>query len=355
MKFKLLSLMLLLILISGCGIMYPKWKSVQLSENDRKFAQIAQVEEDALRQMIAKPLYKFSEREIDVYLGYLQWIEPDLTARIQHLARKNIDQSYDIYLLGEFPVEIYDDQPLYSLKKSDCLVFTEHIYAMALSYDWESFFAMLQRIRYKNGEISLITRNHYTEYDWNVNNSWLVEDITDELAGDNVSDVVSIIDKARFFRKWDIGQMIPVDSLSWSYIPYEFVPEIIDQLQPGDFVNIVRGYSPSKCWVGHVGFITKSDNGIVNFLHSHKPKVSEEPLIRYIEDNVKYNEEKLMKNQEIMTFNEKMKISEKTEKSKRPLPYFYGFKFLRVREDPMWELIKIDGFDAPDVTIPSFY
>ena len=131
------------------------------------------IEDIYLKKMLAKPLYKFSEKELDIYLGYLQFIEPDLRNRVQHLAIKFLTQPYKIFLLGEFPVELYDPDPLFSIKKSDCLVFSEHIYAMALSYDWESFFAMLQRIRYKHGEISIITRNHYTEYDWNKNNNWL--------------------------------------------------------------------------------------------------------------------------------------------------------------------------------------
>ena len=39
------------------------------------------------------------------------------------LARKNLGQPYDIYLLGEMPFETYDPQPIYCLSKSDCVVF----------------------------------------------------------------------------------------------------------------------------------------------------------------------------------------------------------------------------------------
>lgn len=355
MNIKIISICCILLVVSSCGIMTPRWKRIELSENDRQFAQVAQLDAKNLQKMIAKPLYELSEKEIDVYLGYLQWIEPDLRARIQHLARKNISQPYEIFLLGEFPVEIYDKAPLYSLRKSDCLVFSEHIYAMALSYDWESFFAMLQRIRYKNGDISLITRNHYTEYDWNINNSWLVEDKTAELGGDKSIDVVSVIDKARFFKKWNIGQMIPADSLSWSYLPFEAVPDIIAELKTGDFVNVVRGHSPENCWVGHVGIITRDADGTVNLLHSRNPEVAEEPLLQYINNNIRINKEKMIKNQKISKYNKSIMEKGLKKSPKRQLAYFYGFKFLSVREDPIWELIKIDGFDAPKVSIPSTY
>ena len=351
---KLISLLLILLMINSCGLMTPKWKSINLTEQDIQTIKLLDIESNTLKKLIDKPLFNFSEQELNMYLGYLQFVEPDLGSRVQHLARKCLTQPYEIYLLGEFPVELYDKAPLYSIKKSDCVVFAEHIYAMALSYDWESFFAMLQRIRYKNGEISIITRNHYTEYDWIVNNSWLVQDITEELAGEKAERVTSIIDKAKFFKQWDIGQAIPPDTLLWSYIPYQFVPEIINQLQPGDFVNVVRGNDSSK-YVGHVGLISKSADGTINFLHSTRPKVKEQLLSNYLENNLKWNKEKEIKNRKIEAYNEKLKMKNSNKSFKQPLPYFYGFKFLRLREDPLWELVKIDGIYAPKVTIPSIY
>lgn len=357
-----------ILLFLSCGIMRPKWKSVVLSDEDRQVADLLLIESDHLRQLKSKPLYKFTPRDLDVYLGYLQASETDLRKRVQHLARKNLGQPYEIFLLGEFPFEIYDPQPLFNLNKSDCVVFSEHIYAMALSYDWKSFFAMLQRIRYKNGYIGVTTRNHYTEFDWDVNNSWLVQDMTEELAGEKTVYDTTVLNKARFFSRWELGQTIPADTLEWSYIPYQVLPEIIDQLQPGDFVNIVRGYETGK-WVGHVGLITKSDDGTVNFLHSTPPEVKEEPLLGLYESAVQhnekrriYNEEVELKNKKIIAYNEKLRAKnggEKSPKEKKLLgtrPYFYGFKFLRLRNDPIWELMKIDGPMAPRViTTPQVY
>ena len=98
-----------------------------------------------------KPLYQFTEAEVGPYLGHLQATEPDLRKRIVALARKNIGQPYELYLLGEMPFETYDPQPLYSIARSDCLVFAEHTYAMALTRDWTGFMRLLQRIRYRDG------------------------------------------------------------------------------------------------------------------------------------------------------------------------------------------------------------
>lgn len=323
----------------------------------------ANLSPDELSMMEAKPIYQFTNKELDKYLGYLQVSIPDLRKRIQHIARKNLGQPYNIFLLGEYPFELYDSDPLFKLEESDCVVYSEHTYAMALGWDWPSFFAFLQRIRYKNGEISTLARNHYTELDWDNNNSWLVEDVTMELIGDKAVSVCSEYDKAKFFKKqYGIDVDIAKLNLTWYYIPYDSVPGIINKLQAGDFVNIVRGYDedPNGKWVGHTGLITKDDDGTVFFTHSTSPKVKMEPLLamctsapQLAAERRKHNADADVQNKIIKEENEKLraenngKPSKKEKKliSKRAI--FYGFKFLRLREDPIAELIKIDGDKAP--------
>lgn len=362
-----LIILLAILMISSCGIMRPKWKSITITKEEQESIDLLNIQQNEIKKLKAKPLYKFSPSELDTYLGFLQTTEPNLRNRIQHLAQKCLNQSYQIFLLGEFPFELYDPDPLYSLNKSDCVVFSEHIYAMALSYDWKSFFAMLQRIRYKNGEIGLASRNHYTEFDWDVNNKWLVQDITEELAGDETVWETTVVDRARFLSKWGIGQLIPSETVTWSYIPYELLPKVIDKLQPGDFVNIVRGYEGNK-WVGHVGLITKSEDGTINFLHSTSPKVKQEPLLGLYQNAKTYNEERRIynekiqaKNQEILAYNKRVRAEnggKKSPKEKKLLstrPYFFGFKFLRLQDDPLWELMKIDGEAAPRLQLSPVF
>ncbi|MGI9429402.1 MAG: hypothetical protein ACR2NM_12140, partial [Bythopirellula sp.] len=90
-----------------------------LSTEQQAAAQRANVPKDLLTPLLNKPLHEFSEAEVDLYLQYLQALEPDLRRRIVHLARKNIGQPYELYLLGEMPFEHYDPQPIYCLGKSD--------------------------------------------------------------------------------------------------------------------------------------------------------------------------------------------------------------------------------------------
>ncbi|MBN2445474.1 MAG: DUF1460 domain-containing protein, partial [Phycisphaerae bacterium] len=229
-----------------------------------------------------RPLFTFDESEVDTYLRIAREIEPELGKRVVHLGRKNIGQPYDIYLLGEFPYEYYDAEPIYCLNKSDCLVFSEHMYSMALSRDWWEFLRTLQRIRYRDGIISMLTRNHYGLADWNPNNAFLFEDMTTKLGGGQASvPLHQVCRRAKFFEKYGIGQDIPDQPIADHYIPKERIPEIASELRDGDFVNIVRGSAESQ-WVGHTGLIAIAPDGTPDFLHSAKPAVREQPLVEYV-------------------------------------------------------------------------
>lgn len=316
------------------------------------------------KSLIEKPLYEFTPDEVDEYLRFLYNYEPDLRKRVDHIAKKFIGQKYEIYLLGEYPFEIFDPQPLYSLDKSDCVVFSEHVYAMALSNNWKKFFAMLQRIRYKDGVVGLLTRNHFTEADWVVNNSWLIKDITDSLPGVQSKKVITKIDRAKFFSKWDLGQEIPVQELSWSYIPASEVPKALKYLKTGDFVNVVRGYNPDDVYVGHVGIISVSKNGTVYLIHSTDPEVKIEKLTDYMKRSLEMNKERekenakiARRNRQILAYNQKLRQQNNGEphpnerKLQNLRPVFYGFSFFSLNENAYENLKKIDGPKAPKVTI----
>jgi hypothetical protein len=293
-------------------------------------------------KLVDKPLYKFTEAEVDKFLKFLSATEPDLRKRIVHLARKNIGQPYEIYLLGELPFEPYDPQPIYCLGKSDCLVFSEHTYAMALSRDWPSFMRMLQRIRYRDGQLGVATRNHYTEADWNISNRWLVEDITAKLAGDTAVTFKETIDRAKFLKKrYGLAVSIPIEKHVDIYLPYEQIDRAKSLLQDGDFVNVVRATAKpgapeneifgGTAFVGHVGLIAHGPNSEVHMIHSSEPKVREEPIDQYIARSTEGLE----------------------AKDAAGKPRLVGFKFLRLRQNPLKNLRKIDGADAPRVTLPG--
>ncbi len=296
----------------------------------------------SVAQLASVPLYQFTEPEVGAYLAHLAAAEPDLRARIVHLARKNLGQPYEIYLLGEAPFETYDPQPLYCLTKSDCLVFTEHTLAMALSRDWTGFFRLLQRIRYRDGQIGVATRNHFTEADWNPSNRWLATDVTAELAGDAAKKWDAKIDRARFLRsRYRLETKLPVEHLRDTYLPYEAIARADARIQPGDIIELVRGIvkpgAPASdifggnAWIGHVGLAARGPDGALHVIHSAEPKVREESMTALIARETAHN-------------------AEKDAAGKARL---LGFKILRLAADPLANLRQLDGPAAPRVTLPG--
>jgi hypothetical protein len=225
---------------------------------------------------VPKQIYQMSPEEVHSYIAAMQQQEPDLRKRIAAIGRRNIGQPYVLNLLGEYPYELHDRLPMFSLVNSDCVVFAEHTYAMALSKSWEEFFWMLQRIRYKDGVVGVASRNHYTEQDWNINNGWLVSDISAALAGPDGPSYQLTVDRARFLKtRHHTERSIPVQVSREAYVAKDKVLEVLPQLQEGDFVNVISTRD-GAFWASHVGLIVLGPNGERNFLNSAEPQVREE-------------------------------------------------------------------------------
>jgi len=238
--------------------------------------------ERPLADVLTTPLYKMTPREASRYIAHMQASEPDLRKRIAAIGRQNLGQPYSLHLLGEFPYQIHDELPLFSLKESDCVVFAEHTYAMALSQSWEEFFWMLQRIRYRDGVIGVATRNHYTEMDWNVQNRWLVTDVSAELAGTNGPSYSQTVDRSKFLRtRHHTIADYPVESSRQAFVPKEGVAAIAAQLREGDFVNVISTRD-GEFWASHVGLVVLGPNGERHLLHSQAPQVREETFDSFI-------------------------------------------------------------------------
>ena len=230
----------------------------------------------------AKPLYRMTPVEAGEYIAQLHAAEPDLRKRIAAIGRRNIGQPYRLNLLGEFPFQAHDLLPMFSLDHSDCTVFVEHTYAMALSRSWDEFFWMLQRIRYRDGIIGVATRNHYTEVDWNVANHWLVTDISAELAGPNGPSYTMTVDRAAFLKKvHHTDASIPVETTRQAYVPKDGLAAVLGRLREGDNVNVVST-TKGQTLVTHVGLVVLGPDGERRFLHSSEPEVREEPFAAFI-------------------------------------------------------------------------
>ena len=264
-------------------------------------------------EILKKQVYQMTPQEVSRYVAHMQQAEPDLRKRIAAIGRKNIGQPYVLNLLGEYPFELHDTLPMFSLEQSDCVVFAEHTYAMALSGSWEEFFWMLQRIRYKDGVIGVATRNHYTEVDWNANNNWLVTDISAEVGGSDVLHYDLKIDRARFLRtRHRTLRDIALQTSRETYISKDKLAPVLPQLREGDLVNVVSTRDGAY-WVSHVGLIVIGADGQRNFLNSAEPAVREESFPAF--------------------FQRTAQREERNHKEGKNGQKLAGFKFLRLNEN----------------------
>ena len=107
-----------------------------------------------------------------------------------------------------------------------------------MSDSFPQFLSVLQRIRYNNGQIGVLTRNHYTEADWNRNNRWLAREITKEIGGSSVQYFSQRVDRAKFFKsRYKLDVDIPVETIAEPFIPYQMIGSAKSQLRDGDIVN----------------------------------------------------------------------------------------------------------------------
>ncbi|WP_035373411.1 N-acetylmuramoyl-L-alanine amidase-like domain-containing protein [Pseudoduganella violaceinigra] len=223
-----------------------------------------------------KQIYQMSPQEAGAFITELRRTEPDLRKRIAAIGRRNIGQPYKLNLLGEFPYELHDTLPMYSLGASDCLVFAEHTYAMALSASWEEFFWTLQRIRYKDGVIGVASRNHYMEVDWNINNRWLLSDAS------SGASYAMRVDRARFLlSQHHVQRAIPVQDSVESFLPVARAMREFSTLEEGDLVEVVS-VRQGQHMVTHVGLVVLDAQGQRRLLHSSAPAVREEPFEAFI-------------------------------------------------------------------------
>lgn len=228
------------------------------------------------------PLFRMKPADVGKHLAALHSVEPDFRKRVVHLARQNIGQPYELFLLGEFPYETIDPQPMFSLEKSDCVVFAEHTYAMALSKNWQQFFWTLQRLRYKEGVIGVVSRNHYTEADWNPANAWLVKDVTRELAGERIAHYTYTVDREKFFKtRYQLQRNVPAETVKEAYVPKAHAGAVLAGMEAGDMFNVVSRVG-GETHVTHVGIIAVAADGSRSLIHSSAPSVREESLDAFV-------------------------------------------------------------------------
>ncbi|MEN0058173.1 MAG: N-acetylmuramoyl-L-alanine amidase-like domain-containing protein [Bdellovibrio sp.] len=210
--------------------------------------------------------------------------------------------------LGEGREGQFSRQPLYRFDGFDCTTFVETIMALALSYSSEEFKRTLNEIRYKDGQVDYVSRNHFPSLDWIPNNSKMgfVEDITGEVGGRRTLQVAAAIDKASWYKKKGPAfqevvrqNRFKVESVAVPYLSKEDLlrnPSLIQSIPSGSIFHVVRkGWNVQRSQgtemtISHMGFLfwekdvlymIHASNGLRDGSDDYRG-VKKEPLAEYL-------------------------------------------------------------------------
>jgi hypothetical protein len=219
--------------------------------------------------------------------------------------------------LGEGPTGKYDQDPLYRFDTFDCTTYVETILALALSKNVDEFEDKLNNIRYENGEIDYLKRNHFTDLQWipaNIENGVLSELTFDIAPPQDVLIAEALINFPNWIRSHKVEQIkVPLISLEDKErllqelkeearfyeaqrvkLPYLAIslilarPKLLSKIPSGVIVNFVRPnwdlteVAGTHQNISHQGFLFRSQETLYLRHASTTGKVEELPFIDYL-------------------------------------------------------------------------
>jgi hypothetical protein len=194
------------------------------------------------------PISEMSNHQIDSILTVTAEKNMTITERIEYYSEMFLGMPYNLTCAGDGPYALYEPEPLVNFQETNCMVYCEHILALAISDSWDNFFNNLQQIRYKDGIIGMRTRNHYTMADWLPENGWLLDDVTRRIGGEHTKQFTRTISHKTFFANKginDLRYVIPDRDVTIDYIPIKSLPDIIDNIRSGDIFALIYADRPN--------------------------------------------------------------------------------------------------------------
>ncbi len=174
-----------------------------------------------------------------------------------------------------------DADPLIRTDAFDCTTFVETALA-------DGDIQRLNKIRYKNGFVNFVNRNHFVETDWLPNNSDILTDVTKKYGRTAVRHVK--IDRANWLNKnYGIENRAPQKSVKLGYIPYSKVRKI-ENTEPLVVLFIGDKYKTDDTLgtdlaVMHMGFLLPG--GILRHASSDRGRVIDVDFYEYVANRQK--------------------------------------------------------------------
>ncbi|MGE3610088.1 MAG: N-acetylmuramoyl-L-alanine amidase-like domain-containing protein [Bacteriovoracaceae bacterium] len=260
-----------------------------------------------------------NREDVSAYLNKLS-SENDLITRMDMFSKGLVGLPYGTFgPLGEGEIGRYDQDPLYRLDTFDCTTFVETVISLSLSREINEFEEHMNQIRYQNGEIDFLKRNHFPSLQWipyNEENGLLVEinDLIVPVQSQKVAEAV--INLPGWLKHIKIEEIrVPDASLeerqnlleelhqlasSYSpvvaklkYIPISTLletPSLLNKIPSGSIINFVRPNwdltetAGTHMNVSHQGFIFRKGKEIIlrHASSSKDMKVIESNLFEYL-------------------------------------------------------------------------
>jgi hypothetical protein len=197
--------------------------------------------------------------------------QPTLAARMKLISARLLGQPYIVHPLVGSVTE--PEQFVVRMDGFDCVTFIETVLAASNATTVEDFLNRLRKLRYANGEVSYLTRMHYTT-DWHaaqVRNGFF-QDLTH---GPQIAERAKILNGV---------PGLPSRNVTVRYFPKSKLAEVSPALQDGDLIYFVAG----RRWLdtNHVGLLFRQD-GQLRIRHaSHRlGGVVEQTLAEYFAAN----------------------------------------------------------------------
>lgn len=249
-----------------------------------------------------------------------------IAERIEYISAYFLNKPYELGPLGEGNNAYFDQSPLYRVDKFDCQTYVDTILALALANNLDEFQRCINTIRYKDGKISFISRNHFTSLDWNRNNAkqGYIKDITasvkDEQGESIAAQATALIDKSSWYQHLSletikltsstkerqksrldklqkIGKQFKKHYVRVAYLPLSTLfnsnkePKafLFAQIPNGAIIEIVRPNWDLTKQIGtalnisHLGFVFWKNNQLIfRQASSVSNKIIEIPLVDYL-------------------------------------------------------------------------
>lgn len=219
--------------------------------------------------------FQMTNQEIDSLLTVTSRKSMTITERMNYYSRFFLGTDYSWVCTGDGPYALLEAYPLVNFKQTNCMVFCEHVLALAISDSWDNFFNNLQQIRYRDGIIGMRTRNHYTMADWLPENRWLLTDVSRTIGGKYVRTLTRTISHKKFFRGKgvkDLRYVKPDRKLTVAYVLSGALLKIKTGLKPGD-IGAILFANKKDIFSAHMFIVVKKD-GVLTIRESSTSKMS---------------------------------------------------------------------------------